>query len=170
MIFAAADGATVSRGAASCARQGYRPTWILTGQQVLSEQHGNDPNFEGAIGVDTQAPWFLDNTPARKEFREVMARYAPNVALTTSHMVGWISTRLFELAARQAPQPLTRDGLLAALASIGGDPLADLTVPYRFTPGRPASPTTCYWLESPKSGRWTSPDGGERHCFDYRPA
>jgi len=169
MIFLAADGASVSRAAAACGRQGYRPTWILAGQQVIAGQHGADRNLDGSFSIDTQAPWFLDNTPRRKQFVDVMARYAPNMVPTTSNMVGWVSTQLFELAAARAPQPLTREGLLASLASINGDPLADLTVPYRFSPGKPAAPTTCFWIESPRNGKWTSPDGGERHCFDYQP-
>jgi len=169
MIFLAADGASVSRAAAACARQGYRPTWMLAGQQVIAGQHGADPNLDGGFSIDTQAPWFLDNTPRRKQFVDVIARYAPSIVPTTSNMVGWVSTQLFELAAARAPQPLTREGLLASLASIDGDPLPDLTVPYHFSPGKPATPATCFWIESPRDGKWTSPDGGERHCFDYRP-
>jgi branched-chain amino acid transport system substrate-binding protein len=169
MIFVAADGLSISRGAASCARQGYRPTWVLVGATILAEQHAEDPNLIGAIGVDTQAPWFLDNTPPRKEWRDAVARYASGLSTTSSSMIGWVAAKLFEYAMRRAPQPFTREGLLASLWSIRGDPLADLTVPLLFAAEKPATPTTCFWNVTPKDGRWFSADGGQRHCFDYDP-
>ena len=170
MIFMAADGSAISRGAASCARQGYRPTWVLVGGGILAKQHAEDPNLNGAIGIDTQAPWFLDNTPARKAWRDAVARYASGLSTTSSSMIGWVAAKLFEFAMRAAPEPYTREGLLASLWSIKADPLADLTVPYLFNPEKPATPTTCFWNVTPKNGRWISADGGQRHCFDYDPS
>jgi branched-chain amino acid transport system substrate-binding protein len=167
MIFMAADGSTISRGAASCARQGYRPTWVLIGATILAKQHAEDPNLSGGIAVDTQAPWFLDNSPARKEWRDALAKYAPDLSTTSSNMIGWVAGKLFEYGMRKAPEPFTREGLLAALWSIKGDPLPELTVPYIFNPEKPATPTTCYWNAAPKDGKWFSSDGGQRHCFDY---
>jgi len=169
MIFMAADGATISRGAASCTRQGYRPTWVLIGATILAKQHAEDPNLNNAIGVDTQAPWFLDNSPGRKEWRDGLARYAPDLSTTSSNMIGWVAAKLFEYAMKKGPEPYTRESLLASLWSTRGDPLPDLTVPYLFNPEKPATPTTCFWNVTPTDGKWTSADGGQRHCFDYDP-
>jgi branched-chain amino acid transport system substrate-binding protein len=167
MIFMAADGSTISRGAASCARQGYRPIWVIIGATILAKQHAEDPNVGGGMAIDTQAPWFLDNTPARKEWRDALNQYAPGLSTTSSSMIGWVAAKLFEYAAKKATGPLTRETLLASLWASSGDPLSELTVPYVFTKDKPATPTTCYWLASPKEGNWTSADGGERHCFPY---
>jgi hypothetical protein len=84
-------------------------------------------------------------------------------------MIGCVAAKLFEYAMRRTPQPYTREGLLASLWSIRGDPLADLTVPLLFAPEKPATPSTCFWNVTPKDGRWFSADGGQRHCFDYDP-
>ena len=171
MIFLAADGATISRGAASCARQGYKPIWVMGGGSILAKQHAEDPNVSGGILVDTQAPWFLDNTPARKEWREVVDKIAPGLSTTSSSMIGWVAAKLFEYGLRKAPEPYTREGLLASLWSIrSSDPFSELTGPYIFNPEKPATPTTCYWLATPKDGKWSSADGGQRHCFDYDPS
>lgn len=98
-----------------------------------------------------------------------MAKYASGLSTTSSSMIGWVAAKLFEHAMRQAPEPYSREGLLASLWSTKGDPLSELTVPYLFNPEKPATPTTCYWLASPKYGKWMSADGGQRHCFEYDP-
>ena len=169
LIFMGADGPTISRAAQSCARQGYRPNWVILGPEILAELHANDANLRGAITLDAVSPWFLHNSPLRKEFHDAVAKFTPTLALTSPTMIGWVAGKVFELAARQVSEPLSRETVLNSLWSIHGDPLGELTGPLLFAPNKAATPTTCYYLASPADGKWTSPDGGQRHCFAYDP-
>jgi branched-chain amino acid transport system substrate-binding protein len=168
-IIVSADGATISRAAASCARQGYRPSWGFFGAQILAKQHAEDPNLNDALVFDLTAPWFLTDTPARKEFVDAAARYAPTLPTGSPMANGWVAGKVFEYAAVRAAEPLSKATILSALAAVRGDVLPDLTGPLLFSPDRPATPSACLWVETLRGGRWASPDNGQRHCYDYDP-
>jgi branched-chain amino acid transport system substrate-binding protein len=168
-IIVSADGATISRAAASCARQGYRPSWGFFGAQILAKQHAEDPNLNDALVLDLTAPWFLTDTPARKEFVDAAARYAPTLPTGSPMANGWVAGKVFEYAAVRAAEPLSKATILSALAAVRGDVLPDLTGPLLFSPDRPATPSACLWVETLRGGRWASPDNGQRHCYDYDP-
>lgn len=169
-IVLSADGATISRAAASCARQGYKPSWGFFGAQILAKQHAEDPNLDNALVLDLTAPWFLTNTPLRKEFVDAAARYAPTLPTGSPMANGWVAGKVFEYAATRAAEPLTPATILAALAAVHGDVLPELTGPLLFNPGKPATPTACLWNETLNGGRWATPDNAQRHCFAYDPS
>jgi branched-chain amino acid transport system substrate-binding protein len=169
-IILSADGATISRAAASCARQAYKPAWAFFGAQILAKQHAEDPNLDNAVVLDLTAPWFLTDTPLRKEFADAAARYAPTLPTGSPMANGWVAGKLFEYAATRAAEPLSPPTLLAALAAVHGDVLPDLTGPLLFNPGKPATPSACLWNETLRGGRWATPDNGARHCFGYDPS
>jgi branched-chain amino acid transport system substrate-binding protein len=169
-IIVSADGATISRAAASCARQGYKPSWGFFGAQILAKQHAEDPNLDNALVLDLTAPWFLTDTPLRKEFVDAAARYAPTIPTGSPMANGWVAGKVFQYAATRAAEPLTPPTILAALGAVRGDVLPDLTGPLLFNPGKPATPTACLWNETLNGGRWATPDRGQRHCFDFDPS
>ena len=169
-IIVSADGATISRAAASCARQGYKPSWGFFGAQILAKQHAEDPNLDNALVLDLTAPWFLTDTPLRKEFVDAAARYAPTLPTGSPMANGWVAGKVFEYAGSRAAEPLTPATILAALGAVHGDVLPDMTGPLLFNPGKPATPTACLWNETLNGGRWATPDNAQRHCFDYDPS
>lgn len=165
-----ADAATIMRGAASCARQGYKPTWVIFGAEISPDQHAKDPNLNGAIIIDLTAPWFLSNAPARKEFVDAAARYAPGLPAGPGMSGGWVAGKVLETTAAKVTAPLTRAAVLQALGGLHGDVLADLTGPLLFAVGKPATPSACVYVATTANGRWVSPDDGKRHCFNHDPS
>ena len=163
------DVNSVSRLASSCARQGYHPVYsTFTG--LASPKLKDDPNMEGAILVDFFAPFFLENTPGRKEFHEALARYAPGVVASPYVMGGWLAGKVLQAGGAELPEPPSNEALLAGLWKLNGDVLPDLTGPLLYRANQPALPTVCWYYFTPKDGKFVSPDGGNRHCTDYDPS
>jgi branched-chain amino acid transport system substrate-binding protein len=80
-------------------------------------------------------------------------------------MTGWVSTQLFQLAAKNIGDPPTSQAILNGLWSIKNDDLGGITQPLTFTKGQPAAQMVCYWLLELKSGHFVSPNNGQRTCL-----
>src|SRR5205823_1078432 len=97
------DPPSISRVAAACARQGYRPIFATHAGLILDRQ-GKNPNLGGMIGHTNVFPYFQRNTPATAEFQAAVKRFAPNADLGVGMATGWTSGKLFERAAMGLPE------------------------------------------------------------------
>ena len=163
LLFFAGDATFSMRGAASCARQDFRPIFT-TGGPIPTEDMMRDPNLDGhLISNATAFPYFQD-APSTAEFRAALARFGKGVQATFATSMSWVTGKLFEKAATQVSEPPTSQAILAGLWSIKDDDLGGLAQPLTFTQDQPASPRTCWWNVALAGGRWTSPDNYRRTC------
>jgi branched-chain amino acid transport system substrate-binding protein len=158
------DQNSVPRLAASCARQNYKPTYILLGP-LMTAQLTKDPNLEGTVVGTTTFPWVWKDNPRVVEFFDAMKTYAPGVTPGPSEAGGWVIAKLVERAASSLPEPPTSAALFDSLWSIKDDTLGGLTQPLTFVRGRgtPQNPSCGYDMVLEK-GVWRSVDGFQLHC------
>jgi branched-chain amino acid transport system substrate-binding protein len=164
----AMDPNSVTRIAASCARQGFHPIFSFT-SSITVAQHRSDPNLEGAIILNPAQLWFTAATPETTQFLDAMKRYASGVEAVPSFMQGWVSGKVLELGAKELPEPATRQALLEGLWKVHGDVLPNLTGPLLYTKGKPATPTVCAWSATVKNKQWVAGSDGKRTCVAYDP-
>ena len=138
MIFGM-DSNSIGRIATSCARQGYKPLYGISGNtaqpNILTET-----SLDGTVVGHHTWAWPARDNPARQEFHEVFARYAPNLVTTGSHAVGWSAAKAFELAAAKVGPSPTSEQIVQGLWALQNNDLGGITYPLTFTQGKPAVP------------------------------
>ena len=163
VLFLAADGNSLRRVAASCARQGFRPIFAA-GAPSLFEVLKDDPNLSDRfISNSATFPAFQGDTPATREFQATLKRYGtgsqePGVA------IGWVAGKLFEKAARNMGEPPTTDAILKGLWAMKNDDLGGLTHPLTFNENQKPVPVSCWWNVTIVKNQWASPDNFRRTC------
>ena len=158
------DGSSVRRMAASCARQGYRPTFGAP-IAVIQASFENDPNLDGMLGISNVFPWFQANTPGTQEYQTVMSTLGQNVRAGVGSAAGWTQAKLFEKAAANLGEPPTSDAILRGLWSLKDETLDGLTpVPINFVPDTISTGRACWFNLVIKNGKWTTPDNYQAHC------
>lgn len=160
------ENASAVRFAKSCARQNYRPTWLLP---TAANATAQVPEFEGALAVLAGFPWFLTTgSPALEEYGAALRTYAPHLLEDNSDFgsAGWTAGKLFELAARNVSNNPTSAEILEGLWRIRGETLGGLTPPLSFERDRPAGGSwlSCVYVAQVKNGAWTAPQGMEPVC------
>jgi branched-chain amino acid transport system substrate-binding protein len=164
-VFVSVDTQSIGRLANNCASVGFKPTFGWPAQ-VTSDTQLSRPELDGAIVSNAVAPWFLDTLPAVAEFRAAMTRFAPSVPIDGSAIQGWTSGKLLERAGRSLAAATSAE-ILKGLWSLSGDDLGGLTYPLTFKetdPNNGVNMRMCFFDVRIQSGRWASPDGGQRHC------
>jgi branched-chain amino acid transport system substrate-binding protein len=160
------DSNSVGRVAASCARQGYRPTFSTTAQ-IVRDPMKDDPVLAGAgmMASSTIFPYFQSGTPATDEYQRILRTYAKNLPQGVGVALGWVSAKLFEKAAALVSEPPTSEAILRGLWAIKDDNLGGLTpVRLTFVEDQPAARAVCWFGLALSGGEWTSPDGATPHC------
>jgi branched-chain amino acid transport system substrate-binding protein len=158
-----ADTNTVTRFAASCNRQGYRP--VITGMsQTVADRFRDDPGIENYVGVTTVFPFFQSGTPATDEYHEALRSQGGGATAGVGTATGWAAAKLLEKVGANLPEPPTSDAILKGLWSLRADDLGGLTYPLSFAQGQTATKTACWFLIGTKDSKWVSPDGFQRHC------
>ena len=161
----ALDQNSVLRVAASCARQGFRPTYA-TGALIISPQLATDQNLDGILGETNVFPYFQTDTPATAEFAKAMRTYAPNLKYGEGAATGWVAAKLFERAARNLSEPPTSAAILRGLWGIKDDTLGGLTQPLTFVQNQVAPrKETCAFDITVRDRAWVSTDNFRLHCF-----
>lgn len=91
----------------------------------------------GPVGEDViiiqVVPHFDDDLPITRDFHHALSRFAPASTPTFGTLEGYISTRMFLLAASSISGPLTRGSVIDALENLGEFDLG-LGVPLRLGP------------------------------------
>lgn len=156
------DQNSIRRFTTACARQGYRPNYLLL-SAVIEDAQEENPELAGASGVTNVFPWFQTGTPATDEFqtafRTLGAKQHSNVGVT----MGWVAGKLLQRAGANLPEPPTSEAILQGLWTTHSDTLGGLTSPLTFTKDRPAVPTSC-WFNLQLKKRWVSPDNYQLRC------
>lgn len=163
MIATAIDANSVTRIAASCNRQGYHPM-LGIGSATVAPHHVDDPNLDGSVVALPNFPWFMDNTPGRKEFQDVLAKYGGGKPATGPHANGWVAAKVLERAGAALSEPPTSQSILDGLWTINGDDLGGLTVPLRFIREQKAPVLICSASVFIQNKQWAPVDGGAIKC------
>jgi branched-chain amino acid transport system substrate-binding protein len=158
------DTNSMGRIAASCARQGFRPLYVLFGQGIVPAM-AKDPNLANAIGPSYTFPWFQSGTPATDEFQAAMRKYSKG-SVTGGHPIGWVAGKILEKAAVALPEPPTSESILQGLWSIKDDTLGGLSMPLTFVRDQVTKPKACWINIESRSGAWINTDGYRLKCRD----
>ena len=163
ILYTVVDGNTTHRVAKSCSSVGFKPMYLspLVG---IQDDYKSDPNLDGTIGGFNVLPWFYRDSPAIKEYQDTLRQFAPDLPFTTSTIEGWAAAKLFELVAKNLPEPPTSQAILASLWKVKNNDLNGLTLPLTFNEGQTAPEVVCYWPVVVQGGRWSSPTNGQRTC------
>lgn len=161
------DANSINRVAASCARQGFHPTYAWNASLTVDSQKDN-PELDGALIGMNVAPWTDPSTPALREFREAMATYLPSRDPNAGHITGWTAAVLFGRGAANLPEPPTSSAIIKGLQALRNDDLGGLTHPLTFTAGRNAPRVVCWFAVRITDGRFVADNAGERRCDEYR--
>ncbi|HVW34339.1 MAG TPA: ABC transporter substrate-binding protein, partial [Acidimicrobiia bacterium] len=164
VIMPVLDPTSISRAAASCVRQGYRPLWGIPMQGVADSMKG-DPNLAGAVASTSTFPYFQTGTPATDEFQRALRSFGGHVTLGPALSSGWTAGKLLERAGARLGEPPTSGDLLAGLWSIDRDTLGGLTIPLTFRKDEPPQRITCWFNMTITDRTWTSPDRYGLHCL-----
>jgi branched-chain amino acid transport system substrate-binding protein len=163
VFFVIGDGNTLSRGAASCARQGYHPLFA-TGNLAVLDDMKNNPNLDGALIANSSTFLYFQPGGTAAEYQEAKARFGEGIPAAGGVTVGWVSGKLFERASATLGEPPTSDQLLKGLWSIKNDDLDGLTAPLTFTENQKPAPVLCWYNMMPRNGAWQSPNEFQRTC------
>ena len=153
----AIDPNSFQRLAASCNRQGFRPTFasLIAG---LAHRQANDSNLEQMVGASINFPWFQTGTPATDEFHRALQTYGGAITLGPPVAQGWTVAKLFEKAGARMPEPPTSEAVLKGLWSIRSETLGGLVAhPLTFTENQLAERRTCWFTVATRAGSWVTP-------------
>ena len=157
------DQTSIERFAAACSRQGYQPQYLMPTQGV-AERLKDNPLLDGAISVSDVFPWFIEGTPAVDEFHAAMKSFGGNVPPGLGPAEGWVSGKLFEVAAANLTEPPTTAQILTGLWKVRNNTLSGLTAPLTFTENQATQPYACGALITTRKGQWVAPDPTVR-CY-----
>lgn len=161
----AVDPNSMRRLAQSCARQGFKGTYVLPSAVVASSQEG-DTNLNGALGVIPNSPWMTTSNPGNAAMHAAVKKYAPNLALNMASPVGWGAGLMFEEAVKKAGglgSPVDRNKLFEGLYKFDGETLGGVAPPLTFRRGEKKN-NPCWFTVEFKDGKWTAVNGGRHTC------
>jgi branched-chain amino acid transport system substrate-binding protein len=167
LFWVAADPATVSRVARSCARQGFHPKWVA-GSVSFGPESISEKGLEDVIVMNPVFPFAGASTPAIDEYEQARQTYAPQAHPGPALSIGWTSGKLFERLAIQAARDrgtITPASLMGAYAAIDGETLGGLMPGFHMTP-QGARHQPCYFvLRGDGTGRgFITPRGASAIC------
>lgn len=162
VIAITADDSTVSRIAASCGRQDYRPvfSWVVSATKI---RQVNEENLDNGVVVLNYFPWLKSDTPATVEFQTAMKKFFKG-AIEPPHAGGWVSAKVFEKAAERTGHPEEAAGILDGLYGFKGETVGGLTGPLTFTRGQNSPRQQCWAGLVIKDKKWTLLGNGSITC------
>jgi branched-chain amino acid transport system substrate-binding protein len=166
-IYPLGDVGSIVRLAQSCGRQGYHPTWVTPSSD---DSMLKVPDFENAIAVTTNFPWFMrSGPPAIQEYVNALQRYAPGLLTNANAYVstGWLAAKIFELAAAHVSDAPTSQDILNGLYAMHGETVGGLApgpLALTFTRGQPTPSVFCVIPTRLQHGAWTAPQGLTPNC------
>jgi branched-chain amino acid transport system substrate-binding protein len=150
------------RLAAQCEQQGFtgKLIWPL-GTSGSSEM--GIAAFNGSEYVDSTIGFFVDSTPATKEFHAALAKYEPSVGSASLPLKGtgvaaWASGELFEAAVKAGGESdVTPASIKKGLYALKNETLGGLVPPLNFKPGQ-INLHNCYFTYTLQNGKYVEPD------------
>jgi branched-chain amino acid transport system substrate-binding protein len=150
---------------AQCRQLGYNAPFMIAGVGSGSQLEGQ-ASLNGLQFVDTVMPWFVDSTPATKEFHDAVAKYAPNVGtaqlpINEFGLADWASGKLFEAAIKAsgatAATPITSALVKKGLYALKDETLGGLAPQaLSYTPGKPTL-FNCYFTSNTQNSKLVAP-------------
>ncbi|MFG3022386.1 ABC transporter substrate-binding protein [Streptomyces sp. NPDC048254] len=164
-VITATSQEVTNRFVSDCAKQGYKPLFMIPGQSYQPDVAEN-PAYEGAYLANDSFDWFADDAAA-KQFRETMSVYSPDSPLNTSATAGWASAVMFGKALAEATSapPTSADVIKGLLARPAKDTLDGMIPPTTYHEGKPATVAACGWYAQIKGGKLTAPHGTKAICL-----
>jgi len=149
------DGNSVNRLAQSCARQSFKPKYMV------SAPVGNPPpDLEGAIAILPSFPWTLTSgSPALDEWGQAVRTYAPDALRSSFSSFGWASGKLLQAAAARVSDRPTSAELLEGLYALHNETLGGLAPALNFVRGKPAPEADCVYVMRVAGGKWVATNG-----------
>jgi branched-chain amino acid transport system substrate-binding protein len=173
---AGANGVTVAAAsevavsvAASCATQGYKPTYVTTAGEMTTPWL-TQPALNGAIGNTQDVPWFDNSIPATQAMQAAITKYSPSVTTSASYgataTIGWAAGTVFATVAKTASltPSSSQSDIVAALDTVSNDTFGGLTPPLTYTAGKPTQ-VACSFVAGISNGKWTEPNGLKTVCM-----
>lgn len=166
-IFAAVGLPTVSRLASDCAQQGYHPTFLSTGAEVINDFATSSATVQG---IAPTFPFTDDSVPATKAFQDAINQYFPGQAKSadfgTTQAEEWASGQLFAAAAKAAHlgNNPTAAEVKNGLYDLHDETLGGLVAPLTYTPGKPTA-GLCGFPMTSSNGHWSEPQGITPICM-----
>jgi branched-chain amino acid transport system substrate-binding protein len=163
VLFLGMDTNSITRFAASCARQHYHPIYIQSSLTLTNDLEGN-PDVEGFFSASQVFPFMVDNTPATALFHRVAQQYDPGRRLSVASAVSWSAGQLLARAAAGVGAQPTSQDILDGLWKLHGETLDGLTPPLTYVKNQPSPPVQCYFLIEIRGGRFSSASGDTYAC------
>ncbi|MGH9035331.1 MAG: ABC transporter substrate-binding protein, partial [Acidimicrobiia bacterium] len=158
------DDTAVSRIAASCGRQNYRPVFNPVGPAAHAK-YKDDPNLLGGVMTIATFPWLKNDTPATAEFNAAMKKYFTAQA-QPGHAYGWASGKVLEKAVAATTQPTTSAGILQGLWTFRNETLGGLTMPLTWVQDQLSPRQPCWSAVIVGKGTFEMVEGGRVQCKD----
>jgi branched-chain amino acid transport system substrate-binding protein len=164
LVPTAAEGQTI---AGDCARQNYKPAYIIPGEAVGSGYLTAD--FNNAINNAPTQPWF-STAPDMKTFHEAMQKYTKINFSTAEEPLtatdAWVSGLMFQEAVKLSGAtgvPTTQD-ILTGLSKFNDQTLGGMTGGLTFNDPTNKS-EDCYFSIVIKNKHFTLPNGSTPSCI-----
>ena len=158
------ESTALSRFARSCKQQGFTPPLVTASLSMIAST-AKDANLEGILAPVATFPFAANDSPATKEYKAALARYAPTLEESGTTSAAWVSGALLREASKALPDQPTSADFLKGLWQIKSNNLGGLTGPLTFREGQPAPDFTCYFLQSIAGGKFTAPIGTKQTCL-----
>jgi branched-chain amino acid transport system substrate-binding protein len=103
--------------------------------------------------------------PAVAEWLATLKQYVPGTGASANGGIGWVSAKVFELAAKAMPDAPTSQAVLEGLWAIKGNDIGGMTRPLTYVKDQPAVQTPGCWFPAKmddSKGGWT---GDYRVCL-----
>jgi branched-chain amino acid transport system substrate-binding protein len=161
-----AGSAVLARIADQCHSQGLKAKLVQDGGQSLPAWT-TDPAFNGLLVVDSFAPFFADNTPAHKAYRDALAKYQPSIVNSTTDNsyseAAWLDGELISAAAKSITGDITASLLKTALYGLKDETLGGMVQPVTFEQSKPTI-LGCYFSWTVENGQRVARNGDKYSC------
>jgi branched-chain amino acid transport system substrate-binding protein len=158
------ESTALSRFARSCKQQGFTPPLVTASLSMIAST-AKDANLEGILAPVATFPFAANDSPATREYKAALSRYAPTLEESGTTSAAWVSGALLREASKALPDQPTSADFLKGLWQIKSNNLGGLTGPLTFREGQPAPDFTCYFLQSISGGKFTAPVGTKQTCL-----
>jgi branched-chain amino acid transport system substrate-binding protein len=146
-----------------CARQGYKPMWLL--YQAIPSLLQFSSNLNGAQGDDLNLPWFADS-PALADFHAAMTQYASGVTYGSVSSRMWTAFEVFKAAMAKAGDSPTPQSVFDGVYSLPANyTVGGLAPPLNYVRNKPTPPVNCFFVFGIENAKWTLPDGSQPICL-----
>jgi branched-chain amino acid transport system substrate-binding protein len=162
-------GVPVERLVPSCAQQGFKPMWVMPGEQVTA-QVVKTPDLGQVLAPQFAFPYFVDDTTT-KAYRDAMDtnyrgpeddKFSPLTA--SGWMVGLVYAAAFDNIGQKETVSSSDifDGLYQVKDLTEGGLLAGLT----YSKDQTQRSVNCFWETKVDGGKWSAPNGLKTTCID----